>query len=101
MTNNSCAVIFSLPLSIACTPCCSDIGGSRLRNISRVMELENGTLTVTDYTSFLETPVVVTGAVFASIGYSPAYYGADISDKIILDISAREVETQGKQYYDA
>ena len=52
--------------------CCSDDGYSRVRNISRVIELENGTLTVTDYTSFLETPVVVTGAVLASTGtFSP------------------------------
>ena len=63
-----------------------------------MIELENGTLTVTDYTSFLETPVVITGAVLAYTGNSPLYE-AYIRDEIIFHISAREVETQSKLYY--
>ena len=41
---------------------------SRSSQISRVIELENGTLTITDYTSFLERSVFVTGAIIAATG---------------------------------
>ena len=62
-----------------------------------MIELENGTLTVTDYTSFLETPVVVTGAVHAYARTASVSIGS--GNSLIFHISARKVETHSKLYY--
>ncbi|CAI8001574.1 Proto-oncogene tyrosine-protein kinase receptor Ret [Geodia barretti] len=57
-------------------------------NLSRII-INNGSLTTTNYTSFLDSSVLVTGAIIASTG--PCI----IDDTIAFNISTRDTESQG------
>lgn len=67
---------------------CSGYDRDRSDQISRVIKLENGTLTITDYTSFLETSVFVTGAILASTGSCSLY-------NHLFNVSIQPTENEG------
>ena len=62
-------------------------GSGRATTLSHISD--NGTLASTGYTSFLESSVLVTGAVLASTGQ------CTIEDVVTFNISTQEIDSTG------
>ena len=86
--SHMCSIMLNILLRTLFTPCRGSGTATTLSEVS--LNLISGTLTMTDYTSFLNSSVLVTGAVLASNG------DCVIGDTIGFNISTQEKDNKGK-----